>query len=868
MENPSYYQILGVTQSATQKEIKKAYRKAAIKHHPDKGGSKENFQKIHEAYEVLSSPKKREQYDQGLNNQKKAPEQSFGDLTRFSVVELRSLLKLYNIKHNDCLTKEQLIKRFHEKDNNEPAKNQKRPDPPKSQRTQNKPSETPNNSSYSKQAYLLRMKELVNLEYSYQFQEHYTCCDCVVNLCVVSPEYEIYKLVFENLRMRLGVSGKIEIYYPEGKSIAVVTRVLKKNIVEVQVREEKLEISRDPPRILRNEKYSVEIVFNKVPFERMYAGLLSLKEGEVDSCVQSVITSKYPEIPDFIDSEKAHEISRYVNKLSANKSQKEVIKNALKKKFTLIQGPPGTGKSTTIAMIVSVIKNCCLSEGEKILVAAPSNTASNHLTWKIEETGSLRKGELVRLISYVKENIESEVSHLYTKNICKSLDRTLKDSDFEYLEPYLPECGDSEYSEHLSDHYQEESSYDEYPYDYEDSEYSENPNDHYSEESEYESSEENSCYEEDLFVRSEFDHYELVGSSFRSRNLSENYPRSSVKFGYDHPNARKYYRKYKNYLLTREARKKYLDKRRMLEEKILSRAKVVCCSFSGSFDYRLEDTKFKYVILDEASQATDAQTLVPMLKGAEHVILVGDQMQLGPTIKCNEASDRGLGESLFHRLSSCNVVSVLLTQYRMHPAICSFPSCEFYSEEKLVNGVSETEREMDIPDFWVKPEKPVMFIRALGKTKNFGASFTNYSEIYILADTLNYLLEYLEPNQIGVITPYSGQNLMLTKYLEKHLTNNEALEHLEIRSVDAFQGREKDFILFSCVRASGSKGIGFLKNRNRLNVALTRAKYGLVLCGNDTYLSSDPMWARLIKHYAKLGALVTKTNTLPFLKRR
>jgi len=757
MENPSYYQILGVTQSATQKEIKKAYRKAAIKHHPDKGGSKENFQKIHEAYEVLSSPKKREQYDQGLNNQKKAPEQSFGDLTRFSVVELRSLLKLYNIKHNDCLTKEQLIKRFHEKDNNEPAKNQKRPDPPKSQRTQNKPSETPNNSSYSKQAYLLRMKELVNLEYSYQFQEHYTCCDCVVNLCVVSPEYEIYKLVFENLRMRLGVSGKIEIYYPEGKSIAVVTRVLKKNIVEVQVREEKLEISRDPPRILRNEKYSVEIVFNKVPFERMYAGLLSLKEGEVDSCVQSVITSKYPEIPDFIDSEKAHEISRYVNKLSANKSQKEVIKNALKKKFTLIQGPPGTGKSTTIAMIVSVIKNCCLSEGEKILVAAPSNTASNHLTWKIEETGSLRKGELVRLISYAKENSESEVSHLYTKNMCKEIDQTLRDID----------------------------------------------------------------------------------SNYQSN------------------------------LLTREERKEYFETRDKLEEVFITQAKVVCCTFSGSFDKRLEHLDFKYVILDEASQATEPETILPMLRGAKQVIMVGDQNQLGPTVKCSQAGRMGLGKSLFHRLCESIEPSILSVQYRMHPSISSFPSSEFY-RGKLKNGLSVDARQIHIPGFkWPNSKHPTMFIRSLGETKDFGVSFENFEEIYIIFHLIECLLRGgVRPDQIGVITPYYGQNFKIKEYLEKNLTDKKVLRSIEVKSVDAFQGREKDFILFSCVRASGSKGIGFLKNRNRLNVALTRAKYGLVLCGNDTYLSSDPMWARLIKHYAKLGALVTKTNTLPFLKRR
>jgi curved DNA-binding protein len=58
-----YYSVLGVSKSSSQEEIKKAYRKLASQHHPDKGGNKEKFQQIQEAYSVLSDPNKKQQYD-------------------------------------------------------------------------------------------------------------------------------------------------------------------------------------------------------------------------------------------------------------------------------------------------------------------------------------------------------------------------------------------------------------------------------------------------------------------------------------------------------------------------------------------------------------------------------------------------------------------------------------------------------------------------------------------------------------------------------------------------------------------------------------------------------------------------------------
>lgn len=94
------------------------------------------------------------------------------------------------------------------------------------------------------------------------------------------------------------------------------------------------------------------------------------------------------------------------------------------------------------------------------------------------------------------------------------------------------------------------------------------------------------------------------------------------------------------------------------------------------------------------------------------------------------------------------------------------------------------------------------------------------------------------PSQIGIITPYEGQRSYITNFMQFNgALRKDLYKEIEVASVDAFQGREKDYIILSCVRSNEHQGIGFLNDPRRLNVALTRAKYGLVILGNPRVLS-------------------------------
>ncbi|KAK4728378.1 hypothetical protein R3W88_021366 [Solanum pinnatisectum] len=307
--------------------------------------------------------------------------------------------------------------------------------------------------------------------------------------------------------------------------------------------------------------------------------------------------------------------------------------------------------------------------------------------------------------------------------------------------------------------------------------------------------------------------------------------------------------------------KKYKALKRATEREIAQSADVICCTCVGAGDPRLANFRFRQVLIDESTQAGEPECLIPLVLGAKQIVLVGDHCQLGPVIMCKKAARAGLAQSLFERLVLLGVKPIRLqVQYRMHPALSEFPSNSFY-EGTLQNGVTINERQSLGIDFpWPVPNRPMFFYVQMGQEEisSSGTSYLNRTEAASVEKLVTtFLKSGVVPSQIGVITPYEGQRAYIVNYMSRNGALRQQLyKEIEVASVDSFQGREKDYIILSCVRSNEHQGIGFLNDPRRLNVALTRARYGIVILGNPKVLSKQPLWNGLLTHYKEHECLV------------
>lgn len=295
-----------------------------------------------------------------------------------------------------------------------------------------------------------------------------------------------------------------------------------------------------------------------------------------------------------------------------------------------------------------------------------------------------------------------------------------------------------------------------------------------------------------------------------------------------------------------------LEEFRALEETLISavldKADVLATTCVGSVDRRILDRfSYGFMLMDEASQCSQPEILIPLMNGITHCCLVGDTKQLGPVMKDKGAERIGLSVSMYERIEANVRGKMLLTQYRMHPSISEFSNKTFY-RDRLENGISDSDRPLPgcLDPLFPANQRSIFINVNCQEEEDYeleSRSIVNRGEVEEVVDTAGFMVSKgIKQSQIAIITPYQGQKRELIKDLI--LCD---LKEIEVGTIDSFQGREFDYILMSLVRSNEEQRIGFLYEPRRLNVSVTRARFGQIVFGNVYTLSSNRNLREFIK---------------------
>ena len=298
--------------------------------------------------------------------------------------------------------------------------------------------------------------------------------------------------------------------------------------------------------------------------------------------------------------------------------------------------------------------------------------------------------------------------------------------------------------------------------------------------------------------------------------------------------------------------------RKWLQIKEIQKDWIKRCGDYESFDYQLinsaaiiagtcigflsnefvRDMYFDYVIVDEAAKATTPELLVSIIK-AKKIVLVGDQKQLPPFADTSLSAlfeeltknpEYRLFDILFDILPDTHK-QILTTQYRMIRNIGDLISNTFY-DGIIDTGIDYEKRRHNITEYGIRSIVWYNTSKLKERSQNTpnGGSFINITENNVIKSILRKMntLDNAHDLDIGIITGYSAQKDLIKKSVEN--SDFSKIGSVDVNTLDAFQGRENSIIIYSTVRTE--KSIGFQKERERINVAFSRAKKLLIICGD------------------------------------
>ncbi|KAK3609924.1 hypothetical protein CHS0354_036694 [Potamilus streckersoni] len=588
------------------------------------------------------------------------------------------------------------------------------------------------------------------------------------------------------------------------------------------------------PRIVDRQPSTIELLIKSDSHRRMEKCLKMLDTGLNDDDLASKIArfikilpldENYLEVASSVTPEVDLADSQVIaRKLPRNNNnQKDAIEKALTSRFSLIHGPPGTGKSYTGIKLVylfnEINKMHERRDGIKrqIIFCGPSNKSVDLVARLSKERLGSKCPKLVRIYGKTIENIDFPM-HGRTLISKKSLrdtksDESLRDISMHYL---IRQDGKT--------------------------------------------------YASDL------------------KAFDQKYKR-------------------KDYTPTLEEFKEYKSLRYKARIEELKEHDVILCTTAVATNRILHtDAAIWQLVIDEAGMCTEPECLAPIIvTRPKQVVLIGDHMQLQPIINSKHAAELGMSMSLFERYASShkelkkhNIKYTFLNiQYRMNPGLCQFPSKKFYNSRLITEENDDRVLWKDgirnPLSIWRDAFKPHIICHVEGEETALKASTeegnehsrSNLKEIEKVVEVVYHLVyvEHVKTNRIVILSQYNSQCSKLRDQLEKN-----GFYTLKVSTVVSSQGGEWDYVIFSTVRSLPAhliektptlgwckENLGFITDRHQINVALTRARNGIIIIGNMDLLRCDKVWDDLIRHYESHGCIrdaETFPPIVPTIQRR
>lgn len=312
---------------------------------------------------------------------------------------------------------------------------------------------------------------------------------------------------------------------------------------------------------------------------------------------------------------------------------------------------------------------------------------------------------------------------------------------------------------------------------------------------------------------------------------------------------------------------------------LFDHCRVVACTLAGAASQTLEGYRCHTLFIDEAAQALEAACWIA-IPHADRVIFAGDHCQLPPTIKNPECLRAGLGKTLMERIAQQkpDAVRLLTVQYRMNEELMRFSSDWFY-DGRLTAADSVRYRsildEADYPLVWIEtspaPSRGGEFeatqrsqssqatvqttspapLEGLGEVLSDSSIYNKEEAEYAIA-ALHLYIEKIgkqrainERIDFAIVSPYKAQVHLLRQLAKKDAFLRPFRHAISINTVDAFQGQERDVVIISMVRANDQGRIGFLGDLRRMNVAITRARYKVIIVGDAPTLCRHRFYREL-----------------------